>query len=626
MRKILAALAILCGLAVPAGAANVPLSSLSAAAALGATNEFPLCQGATVCSGTALVYATITQLDTFLLSTSGLAGTSGGKFGLLNGNLTLSGNNTYSGTAALSGGGSLAGTFSGTPTLSGNLTFSGTPIFSGLSAGTCANNLVLDSGNNLVTATCSSGGGLTINSTTISGGASGKVLYDDGTKLQELPYGLTGNSTIVETTSGGLLTASILPLGTNAAKGAVEGDGSTITCVAGVCTAIGAAASAIDAGGATSISNGTAGRSLFDSAGNVGVSSGLTQSTTKVLSMSIGLGSDATGDTYYNGGSGAFTRLAIGATGNVQTVVAGIPAWSTGLTLSATKITAASIGLGSDATGDIYYNGGSGAFTRLAVGTGTQVLHGGTTPAYSAIAAGDLPLATNAAIGGMKGDGQTVTCASGICSGTSPDVTKTSGYTLTAADMGGQVVYNGSSITATIPAISSTIFATGMSATIININATPLTISSTPTINGLSGTTLGQYEWLSCVSNNTSLDCTTNHTLPTVNTLTISTATFTPDLGAGVNQKATLVHASCPCTIANPSNISTRVGQTGMLDIIQSSTGSDTVGTWGSQYITPGGTSTLTLSTGANAIDHIAYRVIDSTHVLLSAVMLNATH
>jgi hypothetical protein len=111
-----------------------------------------------------------------------------------------------------------------------------------------------------------------------------------------------------------------------------------------------------------------------------------------------------------------------------------------------------------------------------------------------------------------------------------------------------------------------------------------------------------------------------------VNTLTISTATFTPNLGAGVNQQATLVHASCPCTIANPSNISTRVGQTGMLDIIQSSTGSDTVGTWGSQYITPGGTSTLTLSTGANAIDHIAYRVIDSTHVLLSAVMLNATH
>lgn len=109
-------------------------------------------------------------------------------------------------------------------------------------------------------------------------------------------------------------------------------------------------------------------------------------------------------------------------------------------------------------------------------------------------------------------------------------------------------------------------------------------------------------------------------------TMTISTATFTPDFGAGVNHQATLVHASCPCTIANPSNISTHVGETGMFDIIQSSTGSDTIGTWGSQYITPGGTSTLTLSTGANNIDHIAYRVIDSTHVLLGAVQANATH
>lgn len=88
----------------------------------------------------------------------------------------------------------------------------------------------------------------------------------------------------------------------------------------------------------------------------------------------------------------------------------------------------------------------------------------------------------------------------------------------------------------------------------------------------------------------------------------------------------TLVHASCPCTIANPTGIASAIGQTGMLDIIQSSTGSDTVGTWGSQFITPGGTSTLTLSAAANAVDHIAYRVIDSTHVLLGPVMQNATH
>lgn len=108
-------------------------------------------------------------------------------------------------------------------------------------------------------------------------------------------------------------------------------------------------------------------------------------------------------------------------------------------------------------------------------------------------------------------------------------------------------------------------------------------------------------------------------------TMTISTSTFTPDMAAGLNHQATLVHASCPCTIANPTNLTLHVGETGMFDIIQSSTGGDTV-TWGSQYITPGGTSTLTLSTAANAVDHIAYRAVDGTHVLLGPVQANATH
>lgn len=57
------------------------------------------------------------------------------------------------------------------------------------------------------------------------------------TLTSSVPFGLTGNSTLVETTSGGLLTPSILPLATNAAIGGMRGDGSTITCTAGVCTA-----------------------------------------------------------------------------------------------------------------------------------------------------------------------------------------------------------------------------------------------------------------------------------------------------------------------------------------------------------------------------------------------------
>ncbi|MBU1104757.1 MerR family transcriptional regulator, partial [Patescibacteria group bacterium] len=46
--------------------------------------------------------------------------------------------------------------------------------------------------------------------------------------------------------------------------------------------------------------------------------------------------------------------------------------------------------LGSDATGDIYYRGATGVLTKLAIGGANTVLHGGTTPSYSAIGAADI--------------------------------------------------------------------------------------------------------------------------------------------------------------------------------------------------------------------------------------------
>ena len=50
-----------------------------------------------------------------------------------------------------------------------------------------------------------------------------------GTSLSTgLPVGMTGNSTIVETTSGGLLTASLLPTATSSTLGGVKPDGTTI--------------------------------------------------------------------------------------------------------------------------------------------------------------------------------------------------------------------------------------------------------------------------------------------------------------------------------------------------------------------------------------------------------------
>lgn len=108
-------------------------------------------------------------------------------------------------------------------------------------------------------------------------------------------------------------------------------------------------------------------------------------------------------------------------------------------------------------------------------------------------------------------------------------------------------------------------------------------------------------------------------------TITISTATFTPNFDNGNNQGVTLVHASCPCTLANPSTTPV-AGQSGMFVVTQSSTGSDTIGTWGSQYLYVGGTSTITLSTGANVVDYLPYYVLDATHIILGALIKGPTH
>jgi len=109
----------------------------------------------------------------------------------------------------------------------------------------------------------------------------------------------------------------------------------------------------------------------------------------------------------------------------------------------------------------------------------------------------------------------------------------------------------------------------------------------------------------------------------TPSTLAISTATFTPD-GTSNNYTLTLVHASCPCTLANPSATPV-AGTGGQIVVKQSATGSDTIGTWGSQYEASGGTSTLTLSTAANAVDVLSYYVRDSTHIELS-LLTNFSH
>jgi hypothetical protein len=95
--------------------------------------------------------------------------------------------------------------------------------------------------------------------------ATGTATIPNGT------YTLVGNSTSQTLTNKTISTSSnTLTQATNAAQGVMEGDGVTITCIAGTCSAVGAVAASIDAGGATSISNGTSNAILYDNAGNVG--------------------------------------------------------------------------------------------------------------------------------------------------------------------------------------------------------------------------------------------------------------------------------------------------------------------------------------------------------------------
>jgi hypothetical protein len=143
------------------------------------------------------------------------------------------------------------------------------------------------------------------------------------------------------------------------------------------------------------------------------------------------LGSDAAGDLWYRAAStGIMTRLPIGTNGQVLTVSSGLlPAWSTtaggsgtvnsglsgnvgyyatstnaisastGLALSSTQLTSAIIGLGSDATGDIYYRAAStGALTRLGIGsTGNVLTVAGGLPSWAVPAAASVATAISAA-------------------------------------------------------------------------------------------------------------------------------------------------------------------------------------------------------------------------------------
>lgn len=118
------------------------------------------------------------------------------------------------------------------------------------------------------------------------------------------------------------------------------------------------------------------------------------QSGIELNSPIITLGSDATGDIYYRDSSGAYTRRAIGSTGQVLKVVAGLPSWSslgasvtdeditgTSITSSATyaNITGADVSLTTTVTSNILLIASVQAYANIDLAPYTITWHDGTT-------------------------------------------------------------------------------------------------------------------------------------------------------------------------------------------------------------------------------------------------------
>lgn len=99
-----------------------------------------------------------------------------------------------------------------------------------------------------------------------------------------------------------------------------------------------------------------------------------------------------------------------------------------------------------------------------------------------------------------------------------PNSTKSADYTVAAADMAGVINLSGAH-TLTIPAISGTVLANGMSVCLSDTGTGNWAVSSTPTLNGFSGTTLYPGSAGCFVSNGTSLDFQPGTQAPTTTRL-----------------------------------------------------------------------------------------------------------
>ncbi len=467
---------------------------------------------------------------------------------------------------------------------------------------------------------------MTVGTTTIASGTTGRVLYDNSGVLGELA--VTGSGSVVLATSPsisgltvtssltatGLVTlADIATQATNTVLvNATSGSASPSAQSVSGCSAAGDAliwttntgfgcntsitAAAVPASGLTgsTLASGVTASSLT----SVGTLAGLTVTTSFTATGLVTNGDLANASTTVNG-----QTCTLGSTCTVSSA-------ATAITIGTTTIASGTSGY------MLYQNGASPTGTVGEIALPLPVANGGTGAAISATQYG-LPYFSSTTVMDSTAAGTSSGVLQGNASGAPTWVTTLSSTlqgNITAVGTVGTGVWQGTAVAGLYGGTGLTTAAVG---DLIYASATTPTWSrladvATGSILMSGGvTTAPTWTAKATASNiwggtsNALIDAAGNQTALAVTALTVSTTTFTANLSLGLNFSVTLLTSSCSCTMASPTNV--WAGASGFIEIIQPASGGPaTITSWGSNWKFAGGTKP-TLSTGANAKDVIPY-------------------